>query len=160
MAIMTRRLLAFTAATCLGAGLGCAGKPPEVVDASAPTPVASTAIAASSTSGTSSAAPTSGQSAALATTTSPSATANSKTASPSPSTVKVVAHPPGSHRVVRNGQVMYCHTEMIQGSKIAGPEVCLTEEEAAEHERQVQDTLHQMIRPTLQGGFSPGPQPH
>ena len=78
------------------------------------------------------------------------------------STVKVVAHPPGSRRVVRDGVVYYCSNAPGLGTKIAGPEKCLTEAEAAEQEHHAQEALRQMTELTTVSVASPtsGPQPH
>ena len=68
------------------------------------------------------------------------------------STVKVVAsYPPGSRRVVRDGVVYYCSNAPGLGTKIAGPEKCLTEEQAAEQERRAKEALHQMTDLTTLG---------
>jgi hypothetical protein len=74
-------------------------------------------------------------------------------------TVKVVAHPPGSRRVVRDGVVYYCSNAPGLGTKIAGPETCMTEAEAAEHEQHAQQVLRQMTElTTVSTPPSSGPQ--
>jgi hypothetical protein len=67
------------------------------------------------------------------------------------STVKVVAYPPGSRRVVRDGVVYYCSNAPGLGTKIAGPEKCMTEAEAAESERHAKEVLQQMTETTTLG---------
>ena len=78
------------------------------------------------------------------------------------STVKVVAYPSGSRRVIRDGVVYYCSNAPGLGTKISGPEKCLTEAEAAEQERHAQEALRQMTELTTVSVASPtsGPQPH
>jgi hypothetical protein len=142
----TRRFLV-AGAVCLSV-LGCASKGP--VTANSDHAATAAAVAA--------VAPATGAPAAAAATSSPNAQPVSTTKQ---ATVKVVAHPPGSRRVVRDGVVYYCSSEPVVGTKISGPEKCLTEEQAAEQEREAKEQLRQMTRPMGPGGgFSPGPQPH
>ncbi len=144
MPIATRDLLVLGAA-CLSV-LGCASKAPVTTNSehAAAAPVAA-------------AMPASSVSAADA----PASKIAAQAASASKqATVKVVAHPPGSRRVVRDGVVYYCSSEPVLGTKISGPETCMTEAEAAEHERQAQEIVRQMTRPTMPAPTSSGPQPH
>lgn len=127
--------------------VGCTGTAPVKTDNDhAVSPAAAPTVSAAG--GTSAAAaPTPGRSAQPASTS-------------KQSTVKVVAYPAGSRRVVRDGVVYYCSNAPGLGTKISGPETCMTEAEAAEHERHAQEVLREMTELTTVSVPSSGPQPH
>ncbi|HEY4211303.1 MAG TPA: hypothetical protein VGM84_07465 [Steroidobacteraceae bacterium] len=128
--------------------LGCASKAPVTAN-SDHTAIAPAVMAAT---------PANAASAAAAP---PSKTNAQPTSASKQPTVKIIAHPPGSRRVVRDGVVYYCSSDPVLGTKISGPETCMTEEEAAEHERQAQEIMRQLTRPTLATPSStPGPLHH